>query len=142
MARPAIGRYDQLVAQNGLRVGLSRYLGRMTDDDFPMDTGGDLFHFTDGAIAYAGYHTHDGVNALTSAANIDITHDNADGDRKLSPPLLALWGANGTVGRCFDVLELWRNRAQHVEGKPLPSGHYIPEECPDELAERLLAFFA
>jgi haloacetate dehalogenase len=77
-----------------------------------------------------------------AAANIDITHDNADGDRKLSPPLLALWGANGTVGRCFDVLELWRNRAQNVEGKPLPSGHYIPEECPDELAERLLAFFA
>jgi len=77
-----------------------------------------------------------------AAASIDITHDDEDGDRKLSQPLLALWGAKGTVGRCFDVLELWRRRAQHVEGAPLPSGHYIPEECPDECLERLLAFLA
>src|SRR5215471_8506682 len=72
MARPAIGRYDQLLAQNELRVGMSRYLEWMTEDDLPMDTGGDLFHFTDGAMAYAGYHTHDGVNALHTHSFMEV----------------------------------------------------------------------
>jgi len=44
----------------------------MTDDDLPMDTGGDLFHFTDGAMAYAGYHTHEGVNALHTHSFMEI----------------------------------------------------------------------
>lgn len=44
----------------------------MTEDDLPMDTGGDLFHFTDGAMAYAGYHTHDGVNALHTHSFMEI----------------------------------------------------------------------
>ena len=76
-----------------------------------------------------------------AAATIDIAHDDADGDRKLPQPLLALWGAKGTVARCFDVLELWRKRATDVRGEVLPSGHYIPEECPDLLVERLFNFF-
>jgi haloacetate dehalogenase len=76
-----------------------------------------------------------------AAATIDIAHDDADGDNKLTQPLLALWGANGTVARCFDVLELWRRRAVEVRGEALPSGHYIPEECPDLLVDKLLAFF-
>lgn len=76
-----------------------------------------------------------------AAATIDIAHDDADGDRKLTQPLLALWGAKGTVARCFDVLDLWRKRATDVRGEALPSGHYIPEECPDLLVQRLLSFF-
>ena len=31
---------------------------------------------------------------------------------------VALWGANGAVGRCFDVLKLWRERASDVRGRP------------------------
>jgi len=76
-----------------------------------------------------------------AAATIDLAHDDADGERKLAQPLLALWGATGTVARCFDVLALWRKRAADVRGEPLPSGHYLPEECPDLLVERLFHFF-
>ena len=90
---------------------------------------------------FAGPTIHSTCEDYRAAATIDIAHDDADGDRKLTQPLLALWGAKGTVARCFDVLDLWRKRASDVRGEALPSGHYIPEECPDLLVERLLSFF-
>ena len=76
-----------------------------------------------------------------AAAAIDIRHDDEDGGRKLAQPLLALWGANGVVGRCFDVLGLWRERALDVRGRALPGGHYLAEELPDEVAAAFAAFF-
>ncbi len=90
---------------------------------------------------FAGPAIHATCEDYRAAATIDLAHDNADGDAKLTQPLLALWGAKGTVARCFDVLDLWRKRASNVRGESLPSGHYIAEECPDLLVERLLGFF-
>ena len=76
-----------------------------------------------------------------AAASIDLVHDDADGARKLAQPLLALWGAHGVVHRCFDVLALWRSRAEDVRGWALPGGHYLAEELPDEVAEAFEGFF-
>jgi haloacetate dehalogenase len=90
---------------------------------------------------FTGETIHSTCEDYRAAATIDIAHDNLDGDETLAQPLLALWGAQGTVARCFDVLSLWRKRADQVQGEGLPSGHYIPEECPDLLGERLLEFF-
>lgn len=41
-----------------------------------------------------------------ASASIDLEHDRADitAGRHLTLPLLVLWGAEGTVGRCFDPL--------------------------------------
>ena len=40
-----------------------------------------------------------------------------------------------------DVTRLvWRRWAGDVRGGPLPSGHFIPEEAPDELAASLREF--
>ncbi|HIQ42431.1 Haloacetate dehalogenase H-1 [Pseudomonas sp. THAF187a] len=77
-----------------------------------------------------------------ASAGIDLEHDRADvqAGRKLSVPLLALWGAEGTVGRCFDPLQEWRRVAADVHGKALPCGHYIAEEVPQVLLEEVLAF--
>ena len=77
-----------------------------------------------------------------ASAGIDLEHDRADvqAGRKLSVPLLALWGAEGTVGRCFDPLQEWRRVAVDVHGKALPCGHYIAEEVPQVLLEEVLAF--
>ena len=78
-----------------------------------------------------------------ASASIDLEHDRADQARgsKLQMPLRALWGLHGTVGRCFDVLGLWRERALHVSGRALDCGHYIAEERPAELLEEMLEFF-
>lgn len=77
-----------------------------------------------------------------AAATIDLEHDRADRDagRRLAMPLLALWGGQGVVGRCFDPLAQWRLVAQDVRGEALPCGHYIAEEAPAALLERVLPF--
>jgi haloacetate dehalogenase len=76
-----------------------------------------------------------------AAASIDIAHDDADGDTKITCPLLALWGDHGIVGKCFDPLGLWRLRASNVIGHALPGGHYLAEECPDLVAREFIQFF-
>jgi haloacetate dehalogenase len=45
------------------------------------------------------------------------------------------------VGRCFDVLALWRERAAQVSGQALPCGHYLAEELPEQVATQALNFF-
>jgi len=79
-----------------------------------------------------------------AAASIDLEHDNADvaAGRKVQCPLLVLWGEKGVVNRLFDPLHDWGAVAIDVRGKALPSGHYVPEEAPDETLRELQAFFA
>ncbi|WP_208277804.1 alpha/beta fold hydrolase [Massilia oculi] len=77
-----------------------------------------------------------------AAAGIDLEHDRLDrsAGRKLGMPLLALWGEQGVVGRCFDPLEEWKLVADDVQGGALPCGHYIAEEAPELLLRRVLPF--
>lgn len=76
-----------------------------------------------------------------AGAGIDLVHDRAEGARKLLTPLLVLWGARGFVGRNYDVLALWRAKAENVEGLAFDCGHFLPEEARDETAVALRAFF-
>ena len=76
-----------------------------------------------------------------AAATIDIEHDDADRGRKLSMPVLALWAGRGVIERCFDPIELWKLRAADVRGEALDASHYMAEEIPDIVAERMTAFF-
>ncbi|MCF5053450.1 alpha/beta fold hydrolase [Pseudomonas syringae] len=77
-----------------------------------------------------------------AAAGIDLEHDQADIDagNHLHLPLLVMWGAQGTVGRCFEPLKEWQKVAADVRGKALPAGHYIAEEAPELLLGEVLAF--
>jgi haloacetate dehalogenase len=77
-----------------------------------------------------------------AAASIDLEHDAADRDRRVTAPLLALWGGMGTVGALFDVLGTWRDKADDVSGRALPCGHSPQEEVPDLLLDELLPFLA
>lgn len=78
-----------------------------------------------------------------AAAGIDLEHDALDQDVMLAMPVLALWGAQGTVGALYDVLATWREKAVDVRGRALDCGHTLQEECPvqvlDELNQFLLA---
>jgi haloacetate dehalogenase len=79
-----------------------------------------------------------------ASAGIDLEHERADlaAGRKIACPMLALWGAHGAVGKCFDPLAEWRLLASQVSGRALDCGHYIPEEAPDALLAEVLPFFA
>ncbi|MCB1334452.1 MAG: alpha/beta hydrolase [Roseivivax sp.] len=77
-----------------------------------------------------------------AAASIDLEHDRADAEARIAVPLLALWGAAGLVGRKYDVLQTWRDKALDVRGGPVTGGHFLPEESADETAQALIDFFA
>lgn len=78
-----------------------------------------------------------------ASAGIDLDHDRADvaAGQSLAQPLRVLWGAHGTVGRTFDVLALWRERAADVTGRSVDCGHYLAEEAPDQVLAEAFAFF-
>ncbi|MEL6064903.1 MULTISPECIES: alpha/beta fold hydrolase [unclassified Methylobacterium] len=75
-----------------------------------------------------------------AAADIDLEHDAADAQARVTAPLLALWGAKGTVGQTYDVLETWREKATDVSGRALDCGHTLQEERPEEVFSELAAF--
>ena len=77
-----------------------------------------------------------------ASASIDLQHDQIDleASRKVQCPLLILWGEQGTVGKCFKPLEEWAKVAEQVTGEALPCGHYIAEEQPELLLEKVLPF--
>ena len=92
--------------------------------------------FKDPAVIHASCEDY------RAAAAIDLAHDEADLDRRVQCPVLALWGRRGLMERHFDVLATWRERtAGPVSGRALDCGHFLPEERPEETAAALLDFF-
>jgi haloacetate dehalogenase len=74
----------------------------------------------------------------------DLANDEADraAGKKISAPLLALWGAAGIPSEAeADPLATWREWANDVHGFAIDSGHYLPEENPDDTARALIDFF-
>lgn len=78
-----------------------------------------------------------------AAATIDLVHDRESRARaeQVRCPLLCLWGTKGKISQWYDVLEVWRAYAAGpVTGGGVPSGHYLAEECPDEVLAALEPF--
>ena len=80
-------------------------------------------------------------------AGLGIDRDHDDEDRRsghrLSCPLLVLWAARDDLPELYrDVLGVWREWADDVQGRSLDCGHHMAEEAPDELAAQLRTFFA
>ena len=76
--------------------------------------------------------------------NADLAHDDADraAGRKITCPVLALWGDAGIPGETSTPLAVWREWANEVAGQAIDSGHFVAEENPQATAAALLAFFA
>ena len=87
---------------------------------------------------------HASCEDYRAAAAIDLAHDDADvaAGKRVECPLLVLWGEKGVVHRLFKPLDDWRAVATDVRGRPLPCGHYLAEEVPDETRAELERFFA
>jgi haloacetate dehalogenase len=72
-----------------------------------------------------------------AAASIDLAHDKADLEKKIQCPLLVLWSEKGPFHRMYDVLQTWQERAVQAEGKVMPTGHFLPEQMPEELTQEI-----
>ena len=75
-----------------------------------------------------------------AAASIDLEHDKADLDKRIQCPLLVLWSEKGPFHRMYNVLQTWQDRAVSAQGKPMPTGHFLPEQMPEELTQELRSF--
>lgn len=85
---------------------------------------------------------HASCEDYRAAASIDLRHDDADAsnNRRITCPTLLLWGSQSFVGKTYDVLAAWRDYATTIDGEALPCDHYLPEEAPDAVTERLGTF--
>jgi haloacetate dehalogenase len=80
-----------------------------------------------------------------AGASIDLVHDQASrtAGQKIACNTLVLWGAKGVVNRLFAPLTLWQAQCTGmVTGQTLATGHFIPEELPQETANLLRGFFS
>jgi haloacetate dehalogenase len=74
-----------------------------------------------------------------AAFHIDRPMDADDraAGRKITCPVLVHWGSEDMPE---SPLAVWRGWADDVRGGPLPGGHFVPEEAPDELVASLRDF--
>jgi haloacetate dehalogenase len=76
-----------------------------------------------------------------AGATIDLIDDEADLAKKITCPLLVLWGKQGIIGRKYNVLEIWKRKAIAVKGNAINCGHFLPEEAPEETYSAIREFF-
>jgi haloacetate dehalogenase len=110
---------------------------------------GQAGHFTEEAMAeYRRAFrrpsvVHASCEDYRAGATIDCVHDRADraAGRRITCPLLTLWGGGRTIGTVLDPINTWKRWADDVRGEPLPCGHFIPEEQPDRVVAEFQKFF-
>jgi pimeloyl-ACP methyl ester carboxylesterase len=88
---------------------------------------------------------HAMCNDYRAGATLDLDEAREDlkNGRKIRSPLLVLWGKHGVIEKCFDAIQEWKDVTEDgvsVEGKSVESGHYIPEQNPDEVVSAILQF--
>ena len=77
----------------------------------------------------------------------DIKHDQVDFDRKLQCPVLVLWAGNmkkrpgWQTSNKLNMIEVWKEKAEEVQGEVIDCGHFLPEEAPQKVASNLIEFF-
>ena len=71
-----------------------------------------------------------------AASTIDLEHDRADFDKKLTCPLLVLWGDENPLNKGVDIVGIWKERANDLRGHGTPSAHWLPEQIPERPIHR------
>ncbi|MBI3798130.1 MAG: alpha/beta hydrolase [Deltaproteobacteria bacterium] len=127
--------FPETLISNDPEFYLNSLLGRLKPKAITPEAFAEYLRcFRDAATVHATCEDY------RAAASIDLAHDEADMDRKIACPVLALWAEKGVMHRMYDVVAAWRERAVNVSGNPLPSGHFLPEEAPEEALAALKAF--
>lgn len=87
---------------------------------------------------------HASCEDYRAGATCDVDFDEADraAGRKIACPTLALWGQKREYAFFTNPLETWRQWCTDVVGEGIVSGHFLPEEKPNETLARLIPFLA
>src|SRR6266851_1258368 len=81
--------------------------------------------------------SHDGIICTGESYKNVVKLTFSKGASLKDPARLFNSSLDGKVRRAIDIhegeeVETWRERAANVTGKALPSGHFLPEEVPDD----------
>jgi haloacetate dehalogenase len=127
--------FPETLLGNSAEFFLRTLFRGMIPGSIPEDVfNGYLNHFKDPTTIHAMCEDY------RAGATIDLEHDKSDLANKLECSVLTLWGANGAMGKLYDVLETWKERALNVTGKSLHCGHWMPEQLPDQVYEEIHSF--
>jgi len=108
--------------------------------------GGGMDQFDDAALAAYQTSWRDPecirtmCNDYRATIDVDFALDAADLGRKVSAPALVLYGADGIMGRAYDVPATWADRLTTMQADGLPGGHFFPDTHPAETARALQQF--
>ncbi|MEM8656225.1 MAG: alpha/beta hydrolase [Pseudomonadota bacterium] len=81
-------------------------------------------------------------NDYRAAIDVDFDLDAADLSRAVDCPALVLYGADGIMGRAYDVGATWSDRLSNLQAVGIPGGHFFPDTHPSETAQALKEFLA
>ena len=85
---------------------------------------------------------HGSCEDYRASATIDLNHDRKDRNKKLNIPIQVLWGKKGVIEKLFKPIKIWQKYSKKkVTGFAINSGHFIPEQNPNETIKRLTNFF-
>jgi haloacetate dehalogenase len=82
---------------------------------------------------------HASCEDYRASATIDLAHDQADRERRITCRTLVLWSGDG-IGASYDVLAIWREQGPDARGHALDCGHFLAEERPEETTAELASF--
>ncbi len=71
----------------------------------------------------------------------DFADDTADLEARIVCPALVLYGADGAMGRMYDMEVAWADKCRDMRVMGLPGGHFFPDTAPAETAQTLRDFF-
>jgi haloacetate dehalogenase len=74
-------------------------------------------------------------------ADYEIDKADFEAGKKITIPMLALWGDAGIASAAATPLDTWKQWATNVTGSPVDSGHFLTEEAPEQTARLLREFF-
>ncbi|EPQ30318.1 uncharacterized protein PFL1_01844 [Pseudozyma flocculosa PF-1] len=109
----------------------------------------DVFHPTAVAAYRGNIATMDSAAAMcedyraSAPGGEDAVADEEDraAGRKVPQPLHLLWGSSGVIELLYGgAVDLWQQRCEHpVQARPVETGHYVPEEAPEEVVKEIRA---
>jgi haloacetate dehalogenase len=79
-------------------------------------------------------------NDYRAALSVDFADDAADLGRRVTCPALVVYGADGAMGRAYDMAVAWRDRLEDMRVTALPGGHFLVDEHPRATAAALAEF--
>lgn len=77
----------------------------------------------------------------SATLDLDEAREDTKLGRLIKNPLRVLWARHGVIGKHFHAIQEWKAVSDaEVDGHDVDSGHYLPENVPDEVVSNILEF--